>query len=75
MFFINSRNYEILWNIDYYSVKKAEANNLIVKVDYNQIIDSKTFCTFECENKDIAKEVAKSLNEESINNRENILDI
>ena len=75
MFCSDYSSYELRWNIDYFPIKNAEAINLKVKVNYNQKIDSKTECWFECENEEIAKKVAQSLNEETINNKENILEI
>ena len=48
---------------------------LPVKVYYNQKIDNFDSCTFNCDNNQIANEVAKSLNEESSNNKENIFEI
>ena len=75
MFCSDYSSYELRWNIDYFPIKNAEAINLKVKVNYNQKIDSKTTCWFECENEEIAKKVAQSLNEETMNNKENILEI
>ena len=75
MFCSDYSSYQLRWNIDYFLIKNAEAINLRVKVNYNQPIESKTSCCFECENENIAKNVAKSLNEETINNKENILEI
>ena len=75
MFCSNYTNYQLRWNIDYYSIKKVEAQKFKVLVYYNQSIDSKNSCWFECENEEIAKKVAKCLNEETINNRENLLEI
>ena len=75
MFHIDSSSYKLMWNVDYFSIKKAEALNNKVKVVYNQKIDNYDSCTFKCEKDNIAKEVAESLNEESIKNRENILEV
>ena len=75
MFSIDSHTYKAQWNIYYYSIKNAEFNGLNVTVEYNQIIDSKTKCYFECDSNEIAKEVAYYINKETLNNRENILEI
>ena len=69
---IDSFKYNIMWNIDYFSVKYAEAINNNVKVNYNQKIDNFDSCTFKCDNNQIAKEVAQILNEETENNKYNI---
>ena len=75
MLHINSHKYNIIWNVDYFSIKNAIANNNIVKVYYNQKIDDFDCCTFKCETDQVAKEVAQSLNEEAIKNKDNILEI
>ena len=61
---IHSVKYNIMWNIYYFSIKYATAINNTVKVYYNQKIDNFDSCTFNCDNNQIANEVAKSLNEE-----------
>ena len=75
MFHIDSIKYELMWNVDYFSIKNITVINNIVKVFYNHKIDNYDSCTFKCENDKIAKEVAESLNEETLKNKENILDI
>ena len=75
MFCSDYANYQLRWNIDYFSIKNVESKESKVLVYYNQKIDSKSSCWFECEDEQIAKYVAKSLNEETINNRENLLEI
>ena len=75
MFCSDYNKYELKWNIDYFSIKNVESKNFKVLVYYNQKIDSKHSCWFECEDEEIAKNVAKCLNEEIINNRENLLEI
>ena len=75
MFHIDSSNYKIMWNVDYFSIKNAISKENKVKVFYNQKIDNYDSCSFKCENEQIAKEVADSLNEESFKNKENILEI
>ena len=72
---VSHTNFIVCWNIDYFSIKNAESNNNYVKVKYNQKIDGKDYCTITCENEDIAREVAKSLNEEKINNKENLFEV
>ena len=73
MFLVSQSSFDLLWNIDYFSIKNVEADKNVVKVTYNQVIDNNTYCNIKCENEDIAKSVAKCLNEELINNTENIL--
>ena len=75
MLHIDSFRYNLMWNVDYFSIKNAIANNNTVKVFYNQKIDDFDSCTFKCESDKVAKEVAESLNEESIKNKDNILEI
>ena len=67
--------FSLRWNIDYFAIKNAVAEESKVKVYYNQKIDSMTSCWFECENEEIAKKVAKCLNEEKINNKENLMEV
>ena len=75
MFKVNYSKFILLWNIDYFSVKKAYADEKKVKVSFNQIIDSKSNVWFECENEKIAQNIADCLNEEAINNKENLLEV
>ena len=75
MFFIDAHTYKAKWNIDFYSIKDAKFDGLKVIVEYNQIIDSKRKCFFDCDTNEIAKEVANYINKEALNNRENILEI
>jgi len=75
MFNISKTNYYLNWNIDYFSIKSVEVDKLIIKVYYNQMIDSKISDFFQCEDEEIAKYVAECLNEEKINNKENILEL
>ena len=75
MFHIDSTKYVLMWNVDYFSIKDIKVINNIVKVFYNYKIDNYDFCSFKCESDKIAKEVAESLNEETLKNKENILDI
>ena len=75
MFCSDYSNYNLRWNIDYFAIKNAEAEEVNVKVYYNQMIDSKSSCWFKCESEDIAKKVANCLNEEKINNKENLMEI
>ena len=65
----------IKWNIDYFIIKKAESNNEEVTIFYNQTIENSKACKFNCESSEIAQEVAKTLNEEAKNNRENYFEI
>ena len=73
MFSVSHSNFGLMWNIDYFSIKKAEENKNIVIVIYNQVIDNKTSCKITCDNESIAKLVSQGLNEESISNKEDIL--
>ena len=75
MILVNSSSFQLIWNIDYFSIKKVEYEKNIVNVTYNQVIDNNNGCKLNCENEEIAKKVAKGLNEEAINNRENILEV
>ena len=72
---VNISTFEIVWIIDYYSIKKVECEKNVLNVTYNQVIDNNSGCKVNCENDDIAGKVAKQLNEEAINNRENILEV
>ena len=75
MFCVENNSFDLIWNIDYYYVQKAETEKNVVKVIYNQVIDSKQYVVFKCPSEEISKLVAKSLNEEKENNKENILEI
>ena len=75
LFLVSHAKFDICWNIDYFSIKKAESNKNIVKVIYNQKLEGKDYCIITCENDDIARDVAKSLNEEKINNKENLFEV
>ena len=75
MFLATQNTFDLIWNIDYFSIKNIEVEQNYVRVKYNQIIDSKDSCKFKCENEDIAKKVAETLKEEAINNKENILEV
>ena len=75
LFKISKSNYALKWDINYFSIKNAEIVDNKVKVNYNQIIDSKEFDIIKCENNSIAKSVSKCINEEIINNKEYLMDI
>ena len=75
MLLVSQSTFDIIWNLDYFSIKKVESNKNVVNVIYNQIIDNKKSCGIKCENEDIAKKVAQFLNEESISNKEDILEL
>jgi hypothetical protein len=75
LFNVNISNYQLNWDINYIFIKNTERNNNKVKVNYNQTIDSREFRLIVCENSDIAKSVAKCINEEIINNKEYLMDI
>jgi len=75
IFSIDAQTYNAQWNIDYYSIKDAKFGGLNVYVNYNQVIDSETRCYFECDTNKIAEEVANYINKETLNNKENILEI
>ena len=75
LFNVNISNYQLKCDINYFSIKNTERNNNKVKVNYNQIIDSREFRLIVCENADIAKSVIKCINEEIINNKEYLMDI
>ena len=75
VFMINYSEYRLIWNIDYFSIKNVYSDGQKVKVNFNQIIDSKTIFWFECDNAKIAKKIADCLNEEAINNKEILLEI
>ena len=75
MFCVISNNFTISWNLDYFMIKSASSDKNEVIVIYNQTIDSNDSCKFNCENNEIAKEVANSLNEETLNNKESILEL
>ena len=75
MFCIQYTKFIIQWNIDYFMIKKAESKEEEVTIIYNQIIENSNACKFNCENNEIAEQVAQALNEETKNNRENFLEI
>ena len=75
MFNINSLNYNINWNVDYFVIKYSRANDFRVQVFYNQKIDKYESCSFKCQNNKIAQEVSEILNEESLKNNENKYEI
>ena len=75
LFLAIQNSFDLLWNIDYYAIKRVETEKNILIVNYNQPIDGKDQCKIKCENEDIAKKVAKTLIEEAINNKDNILEL
>ena len=75
MLIIEYKNFSWISVIDYFYIKEVKADKLEVKVEYNQVIDSESNCTILCEDELIATNVAKSLNEEMINNKEIINEI
>ena len=75
MFNINSLNYNINWNVDYFIIKNAEAVDNRVKVFYNQKIEDYASCSFKCQNDKTAKEVAETLNEETLKSKDNKYEI
>ena len=75
MLLVSQSNFNIIWNLDYFSIKKVESNKNVVNVIYNQIIDNNKSCGIKCENEDIAKKVVQFLNEESVSNKEDILEL
>ena len=75
MFLVTISTFDLIWNLDYFMIKEVKSNKNKVIVTYNQVIDSKTSCAIDCETNEIAANIAKSLNEEKINNKENILEV
>ena len=75
MFHIDSSEYNLMWNIDYFFVKNVTYSERKVKVIYNQKIDNYESCSFMCENKEIAKEMAETLIEETLKNKVHINEI
>ena len=75
MFHIDSSTYNLMWNIDYFFVKNVTYKDHKVKVIYNQKIDNYESCSFMCENKEIAKEMAETLIEETLKNKDHINEI
>ena len=60
------------WKIDYHTIQKAVYNNNVVKIVYNYNINNNENFIINCENNEIAKQVAEAINEESLKNKENI---
>jgi len=75
LFCVNKKDYIIKLYIDYFMIKEASSNGKKVLVFYNQTIDSKNSCEFDCENEKIAQDITKAINEEIINNKENYLEV
>ena len=75
MFHIDSSQYNLMWNIDYFFVKNVTYSERKIKVIYNQKIDNYESCSFMCENKEIAKEMAETLIEETLKNKVHINEI
>ena len=72
MLYMNSVKYQILWNVDYFAIKSVTVVDNKVIVLYNQKIDNFESGSFQCEKKEIAREVAETLNEEVLKNKEYI---
>ena len=75
MICIQYKKFEISFIIDYFSIKSITSNKREVLVIYNQIIDKHDSCKFECDNEEIAENIIKCLNEETLNNKENIFEV
>ena len=75
LFCVNKKDYIIKLYIDYFMIKEASSNGKKVLVLYNQTIDSKNSCEFDCENEKISQDITKAINEEIINNKENYLEV
>ena len=74
LFYILS-NFSIKWNLDYFLIKYARTLDIKVQVFYNQQIDKYESCSFKCDNNKIAQEVAQTLNEEVLKNKESNYEI
>ena len=75
LFSINTSDYNLNWDINYFSIRNLEISYKKIKVNYNQMIDSRMFFLIKCETEEIAKSVAEAINEEIENNKEYLLDV
>ena len=72
IFYIESLFFTLQWKLDYHSIKTAVYNDNVVNVIYNYNINKNEKFVIKCENSEIAKLVAETINEESLKNKENI---
>lgn len=73
--FVFSKQFENLGNFDYFYIKEAIGRENKIVINYNQMIDGITHYELDCKEKDIAKKVAKMLNEEKEKYEDEILNL
>ena len=69
---IDYKNYSVVKDIYYFSIKEIKIDKFKVDIEYNQKMDSEDRYIIHCENETIANNISDSLNEEMVNNKQTL---